>query len=244
MQLKKISSWLAAALLLVMHAACTKTETTPYEELPQNRLLSYRIVNAQDTIKGAVNEKEKTITVYLPSTVFLSLLEPEIVVSPGATVTPESGSFIEDMVDYFTNGRKIEYTVTGADKTTSTYTLKIISLQPEIAFREVTTDPATPLTFNHSISWYYSDNVILLESVSTYAFNYPAVMKGWLIGEDGTEYPFSSVDGGSTPLLRLAAINGYAYGVTTSPPAGLYKVKVQYYSKFTTLANPIKIEYK
>lgn len=243
MQLKQVRKWLAMGVLLPAFAACTKTETTPYPEASQSRLLSYQIVNAQDTITGAVNEQNKTITVYLSSTTFLRILETKITVSPGATVTPANGSFVEDVLGYFGEGRNIEYIVKGKDSSTSKYKLNIVSLQPEIAFNEVTTNPAQPLTFNNSRSWFDGNNVITLVPLSPYSFDQNEVLKAWLVGEDGKEYAFTSVTGGENPVARLADVEGYEWNVKTAPPAGLYKVKVQYYSKFTTLQNPIKIEY-
>ena len=236
---------LAVAGMLL--AGCTKTITNPYEKDTRSRILSYKIVNMQTPVYGAINDSLKTITVYLGPDVYLDVLEPEIKVSEGAMVSPASGTFIEDMMDYFTNGRDIQYIVKGADGATATYTLKIISLQPELSFKEVSPDAENPVTYLHRYSYFTNFNVINLEPEVPFLFNENRYLNVALVAADGTgkEYPFAegSTNHGSNLYCDLAYIVGYAKGVTDAPPAGLYYVKVRYYSKITTLQYPVKITY-
>lgn len=256
------AGWTACFILLL--AACTKTVTNPYPEQSKSRILSYKIVNSATPIIGVVDDNDHTITVYLSPTTYLTLLEPQITVSEGATVTPVSGTLIENMLEYFTKGRTIQYTVTGTDKTTTTYTLKIISQQPELAFEEITTDPANPVTYNHSISWY--TNSFAVYTTTPYLFSpsgtvSSAVGRVSLLAENGTEYPMTTdgpgapAFGGAGPATPLSYVNVTLGGIVgynlltggadqTSPPPGLYRVKIQYYSRTYTLKNPIKIIYQ
>lgn len=257
----RLSAFLAGLCLLL--AACTKTVTNPYPEQSQSRILSYKIVNTTTPIIGVVDENDLTITVYLSPTLFLSILEPQITVSEGASVSPASGTFIENLAEYFAKGRTIQYTVTGKDKSVSTYTLHIVSQQPPLSFEEVTTDPANPVTYNHSISWY--SNSIAIYMTTPYLFSASnivsqAVGRVSLVSENGTEYPMTS-DGAGAPAFAGADVTSYSHVVVslsgvigynlltggadqTSPPPGLYRIKVQYYSRITTLKNPIRIIYQ
>lgn len=243
--------------------ACTKTTTNPYPSPSQSRILSYKIVNTATPITAVVDDNDHTITVYLGPTLFLSILEPQITVPEGASISPASGSFIENLADYFAKGRTIQYTVTGKDKSVSTYTLHIISQQPPLSFEEVTTDPANPVTYNHSISWY--SNSIAIYTTTPYLFSpsnivSQAVGRVSLVAENGTEYPMTS-DGAGAPAFAGAAVTSYSHVIVnlsgvigydlltgganqTSPPPGLYRIKVQYYSRIATLKNPIRIIYE
>lgn len=261
MQYQRFIFLIAGALWLL--AACTKTTVNPYPQQSQSRILGYRIVNASTPITGVVDENDHTITVYLSPTMFLTILEPQITVSEGASVSPASGTFIENLTDYFAKGRTIQYTVTGKDKSVSTYTLHIISQQPPLSFEEVTTDPANPATYNHSISWYA--NSIAIYTTTPYLFSPSAIVsqavgRVSLVAENGTEYPMTS-DGAGAPSFTGAGATSYSHIIVnlsgvigydlltgganqTSPPPGLYRIKVQYYSRITTLKNPVRITYQ
>lgn len=244
--------------------SCTKTVTNDYPAASQSRMLSYQIANVATPISGVVDESDHTITVYLPPTMYLTILEPQITVSEGATVNPVSGSYIEELADYFAKGRTIQYTVTGADNSSTTYTLKILSQQPALAFEEVSNDTANPVTYNHMVS--HVSNDIILYTKTPYLFSESgtvseAVGRVWLVAAaDGKEYPMvrdqtkapSFAGAQASPAsyvnISLGGVEGYDLlqpGVDkNSPPAGLYHIKVQYYSQITTLNNPIKIVYE
>lgn len=243
--------------------ACTKTETIPFPQASKSRIINFRIANSATPISGIVDENDHTITVYLPPTSYLSIIQPEITVSEGASVNLVNDGYIEDLPEYFVKGRNIQYTVTGSDKSTTTYSLKIISQQPPLLLQEITTDVAHPATFNHSLSWYTND--IILYTAVPYYFSASATVSSaigrvTLVAENGTEYPFNTSSSkspayGGAQLAVASYINISLGGVVgydllnpgsnkTSPPAGLYWIKVQYYSQVAQLKNPIKIVYE
>ncbi|WP_316841928.1 hypothetical protein [Pedobacter gandavensis] len=108
--------------LLVGITACKKT--IDLEPLPQNKILEYKISNLKDTVMyAAINQLNNTITVYLPVFYGLSLIDPEIKVSEGATLTE-----VPMPVGVYEQDKK--YTVKAADGSTNTYTLKIKVMNP------------------------------------------------------------------------------------------------------------------
>jgi len=132
-----------------MLPACTKTDIVPFTPETDNQLLEYKIVNVQGSpIYGAINQQDSSITVYLPFYLQLITLEPEMKVSDGATVTPVSGTMIEDLLDLFHKGREIKYNVKGKDGKVKTYTLHIQVQQPDLILQEVSTDAANPNTYS------------------------------------------------------------------------------------------------
>lgn len=250
-------------VLLYLFAACTKTVTRPYPAASQSRIKSFTIVNAPTPIAAVVDDNDLTITVYVPPTQFLTILQPSITVSNGATVSPASGTFVENIAAYFVGKNNITYTVTGADKSVTTYTLKIISQQPPLSFNEVSTDAANPVTYNHTISSY--TNTITVYTTTPYPFSpsqtvSQAIGRASLMSATGKEYPLVTGGSGSpvfagaaeaaysyvnVPLGGIAGYNGATAGTDqNSPPPGLYWIKIQYYGQVTTLKNPIKIIYE
>ena len=137
---KYLRPLLSACIPALLITACTKTDTIAPPELSRSRMLEYKIVNVQgDPIIGTINDEDSSITVYLPFYLQLLTLEPEITVSTGATVSPASGTLVEDLLDVFRNGREIRYIVTGKDGSKKTYTLNINVQQPPIVLQELST---------------------------------------------------------------------------------------------------------
>ncbi len=65
------------AAVIVTFFACTKT--TGPDPLPQNRILSFKVVNLTDTvIYGAIDDIDNTITVYIPFYYGLTVIDPRI----------------------------------------------------------------------------------------------------------------------------------------------------------------------
>lgn len=244
-------------------SACTKTVINAYPAPSKSRIENFTIVNAITPIAGVVDDNDHTITVYIPPTQFLSILQPAITLAEGATVSPASGAFIDNLADYFAQQKTITYTVTGSDKTVTTYTLKIISQQPPLSFNEVTTDTANPVTYNHSLSSY--TNIIVIYTSTPYPFSpsateMAAAGRVSLVSASGREHPLISNGEGapffagsssvtysyvSVPLGSVVGYNKATSGADQmSPPPGLYWIKIQYYSQITTLKNPIKIIYE
>ena len=137
---KHLRPLLSACIAALLITACTKTDTIAPPERSQSRMLEYKIVNVQgDPIIGTINDEDSSITVYLPFYLQLLTLEPEITVSTGATVSPASGTLVEDLLDVFRNGREIKYIVTGKDGSKKTYTLNINVQQPPVVLEELST---------------------------------------------------------------------------------------------------------
>lgn len=121
--MKKLYAYLLSmALCAGLFSACKKT--IGLEPLPQNKILEYKISNLKDTVMYAsINQLNNTITVYLPVNYGLSLIDPEIKVSEGATLTE-----VPLPVDVYEQEKK--YTVKAKDGSTNTYTLKIKVMNP------------------------------------------------------------------------------------------------------------------
>ena len=97
--------------------ACTKT-TSP-NPLPKNRILSFKVTNLTDTlIYGAIDDIDNTITVYVPFYYGLTLIDPEIELSEGATLAEEALPV--------NIGETATYNVTGADGSKRAYKLSIV----------------------------------------------------------------------------------------------------------------------
>lgn len=110
-------------ILVIMAAAgmasCTKTMDLP--GLPQNKITSYKVVNLPDTvIYGAIDNIEKTITVYVPFYYNMVVIDPEITLSEGAKLS-------ERALPVSINATNVKYTVTGADGNINIYSLKIVN---------------------------------------------------------------------------------------------------------------------
>jgi hypothetical protein len=115
----KLIQFLVVILLAAGLESCTKTMDLP--ALPQNKITSYKVVNLPDTvIYGAIDNIEKTITVYVPFYYNMAVIDPEINVSDGAKIT-------ERVMPVAVNAQDVKYTVTGADGSTNTYSLKIVN---------------------------------------------------------------------------------------------------------------------
>ncbi|RFZ94630.1 hypothetical protein D0C36_03545 [Mucilaginibacter conchicola] len=225
-------------------ASCKKVTEVPVPAQAQNRILSYKITNVQgNPIEGVVNDDAKTIKVYLPYYYYLTALEPEIKVSEGATITPATGTIVDDLLDVFDNGRDIKYNVTAKDGTKATYTLQLIVQQGNFELEELSPSATeiTELTYGTK-----NGSADLYLSVSG---DFPSgnteldrqLIKITLTAQDGSEYVIDNNRG-----AKLFAGTNFVYFVLSSSAApglnsGTYKVKVRFYSKTVSLKNPIKI---
>lgn len=243
--------------------SCSKTEITPYEEKPLVRISSFKIVNTAEEIAGAINENEKTITITIPAGQYLNTLETEITVAEGSTLKAGSDTLITNLINYFAEGatREITYPVTATDGSTATYKLLIKTNQPPLLMQEVSTDPANPVSYDQTY-WYTQNNIHIYNTLTTYPYSQQneldmELAQGSLISENGTEYKFKLAQSATPPfagsdaymLLNLNNIEGRVTGsgsgttYTETPPAGLYYIKLRYYSREAALKNPIRIFY-
>lgn len=109
-------------ILLTGMISCTKEEELA--ALPQNKILGYKVTNLADTvIYAGIDNIDNTITLYVPFYYGLNVIDPEITLSPGASLLEEVKPVsIEDSTQI--------YTVKAANGTTNIYHLKIVQLNP------------------------------------------------------------------------------------------------------------------
>ncbi|RPD42482.1 hypothetical protein [Chitinophaga barathri] len=234
----------AAALFILAFAACTKTETIDPAPEAQNRIITYSIVNVQgDPISGAVNDRDSSITIYIPFYRQLVVLEPEITVPEGATVTPVSGTLIEDLLDVFRNGRDIKYTVTAKDGSKRTYTLRIVVQQPDLVLDELST--ATDIA-EFTIDTRLAYDAIHIKLTGSGFMEENELMKMVLVDETGRELSpigLSTTNVGNIHLIigSITKFTDPQEPVLQELKTGLYKIKVYSYGKNATTKFPVKI---
>lgn len=229
-----------------MLPACTKTDIVPFTPETDNQLLEYKIVNVQGSpIYGAINQQDSSITVYLPFYLQLITLEPEMKVSDGATVTPVSGTMIEDLLDLFHKGREIKYNVKGKDGKVKTYTLHVQVQQPDLILQEVSTDAANPNTYSLNMNLDFDSFSFGLDGAG-FAADLDMI-RVMLVDEQNKEYgPLNISTFNTTDLTRLD-FTVIRYKEQSDPilamlPAeGLYRIRVYSYAKVATTKNPIRI---
>ncbi|MND94549.1 hypothetical protein D3C87_543180 [compost metagenome] len=241
-------------------SSCTKTETQPYEKEEMARISSFKIINTNKEIIGAIDNSNKTITVTIPASLYMTSLEPEVKVASGVTLKQGTDTLITNMVDYFTNGRIIQYPVTATDGSSATYTLTIKSDQIPLNPQEVSTDLNNPIAYDQTF-WYTRNDIYVFNTLSSYPYiatpeSDLELAKASLVDKNGKEYPFKSISSATSPsvekaymLLNLNDIEGRVTGsgrdikYNKVPAAGDYFIKLRYYSREVTLKNPIRIFY-
>jgi hypothetical protein len=242
--MKKFYHTLLAVFFML--SACTKTEIVPFAPETDNQLLEYKIVNVQGSpIYGAINQQDSSITVYLPFYLQLITLEPEMKVSDGATVTPASGTMIENLLDLFHRGREIKYNVKGKDGKMKTYRLHIQVQQPELTLQEVSTDAANPNTYSLNMNLDFDSFSFGLDGAG-FAADLDMI-RVMLVDEQNKEYgPLNISTFNTTDLTRLDfTVIRYKEQsdpiLATLPAEGLYRIRVYSYAKVATTKNPIRI---
>lgn len=242
--MKKFYYTLLAALFVL--PACTKTDIVPFTPETDNQLLEYKIVNVQGSpIYGAISQSDSSITVYLPFYLQLITLEPEIKVSDGATVTPASGTMIEDLLDLFHKGREIKYNVKGKEGKVKTYTLYILVQQPDLTLQEVSVDATNPNTYSLNMNLDFDSFSFGLDGAG-FAADLDMI-RVMLVDEQNKEYgPLNISRFNTTDLTRLDfTVIQYKEQsdpiLATLPAEGLYRIRVYSYAKVATTKNPIRI---
>ncbi|WP_417941145.1 hypothetical protein [Flavobacterium sp. RS13.1] len=105
-------------------------------DLDSRRIISFRITNPGESqaIYCAVNNLDKTITVYLPSYYEYQYLEATITLPEKTTISPAA----TELIPVFSK-TPVTYTTKAADGTTSVYTVNIVIQQPDIILNELST---------------------------------------------------------------------------------------------------------
>jgi hypothetical protein len=109
-------------------------------DLDAKRIISFKVVNPGEAqaIYSAVNNLEKTITVYLPSYYEYQYLETAIALPEKTTISPAA----TELIPVFSK-TPVTYTTKAADGTTAVYTVKIVIQQPKIILNELSTATST-----------------------------------------------------------------------------------------------------
>src|SRR5690606_33042905 len=115
--MNKILIFLSVLFIGCLESSCTKTED--FEPLNEDKILTYKIVNLpnDEVIYGSIDNQANVIKVYLPYYLGLFVIDPEITLSPGATLEGE----IEPVN---VNSEDKTYTVRAANGTSRTYKLE------------------------------------------------------------------------------------------------------------------------
>lgn len=237
---------LGSFITAIAFTACTKTETVaPPAEFPSS-ILEYKIVNVQgQPIQGAINEKDSTISVYLPIYRQLVTLEPEITVSDGAAVKPASGTLIEDLLTVFRSNEPVRYTVTARDGRTRTYTLKIEVQQPPVTLQELSPGAADITEYSLDMKAPYSSFGFTIKGTGFHENH--DLIKVVLVDESGKEYPPPAIGSSTNNDVTQLTVSVVKFKephmplIDQLPATGLYKVRVYVYGKSATMQHPIRI---
>lgn len=121
--------------------AATIYDTT--SSLAANRIITYKVLNTgSDAIFSSVNNKEKTITVYLPYYYALYYMETEIILPAGSTIIPAATALAPVFSD-----TTFTYTITDANGAKATYALHTVIQQPDLQLNELSTATSTTTLF-------------------------------------------------------------------------------------------------
>lgn len=231
--------YICSAIVFFSIASCTETETIAPPELASNRILEYKVVNTSETIYGAINEEEQMITVYLPYYYYLTILQAEVSISDGATIVPESGTYIENLVDVIKGDSTVVYTVTDTDGNAVDYQLQVETQQPELVVDELTTDPDNPTVYYSSVVYMGYDITSTISLTGENMFSSTSneyLAEVTFISEDGTEIPaLLTVNNSTSQIVSTVPYND-------NIPDGLYDIRVDIYGQSVTLEYPISIQ--
>lgn len=212
--------------------SCEKKMDLPAQ--PNSRILEYKVPVSDGTIGGIIDESDKTITVYLPFFYNLDVIDPEIKLADGAKLSEESLP-VEVM------GSNVSYTVTGRDKTTTTYKLviKIQQIGP-LVVNEVSTATAN---VNWGIGFYQ------INLVGTFNTTDPNKVRVFLVDANQKESEMGHVTGFGTAALTVqfgTAGKNYSMGYLAVPQTldpGNYTIRVKVLSLSTDLKYPVTLGY-
>jgi len=216
--------------------ACKKNESLP--TLPNSKITAFKVPLAEGDIYAAIDQQEHLITLYLPYYNELEMIVPQISLEPGATL-------LEQIKPISVLDTSIRYTVRGADKSISTYTLKSIVQQPgtALALQELS-------SANHNQVFGVGAYNLQLQGV----FNTTDIEKiqAFLVDQAGHELPLLSSTEFSTAYIRVKYNSStkqkeYSFGdlrMPTTAMPGLYQVRIKVRGATTQTQYPIKLEYQ
>ncbi|WP_090979800.1 hypothetical protein [Pedobacter suwonensis] len=228
----KLMQLLCIALTVATFTACKKT--IGLEPIPANKITEFKVAVSDGDIFGAIDETDKTITLYLPYYYELDVIEPVIKLSAGAKLseTPAPVAVLD---------AQKTYTVIAADQSTSTYKLiiKLNQISP-LALTELST---VTNTYTMAIGTY---DVRVQGN-----FNIADVkkIKAYLVDKTHKEYELAPSSALGTPGVSVAmigAVKTYTYGYLQVPQTldtGTYKVRVKVQALTAEMKYPVKVVY-
>jgi hypothetical protein len=211
--------------------ACTKTEDLP--PLSQSQLLSFKVPTFDGELVGAVDQSDKTITIYVPFYYEFDVIDPVITLSEGARLK-------EEAQPVSVLAESTEYVVIGADNSETIYTL-IVKLQQ-----------LTPLTMRELSSATTTANMVIgASNVKVYgSFNTTDASKItiFIVDEEGNEYPTNANTGyGPAGVAVIQNTNGtkeYSFGNIQIPQTltpGLYYIRAKVLGQVGTTTYPVRM---
>ncbi|WP_139275950.1 hypothetical protein [Sinomicrobium oceani] len=221
------------ALLLLCSAGCTReednliiTEETWYDTISSvqdNRILEYRIGNVNDdyTIYSAIDDSTGTITVYLPAYYELGVIQAEIKLPEGTTISPDA-----DVPVPVFEEEPFVYEVTSAEGLKATYTVDIVIQQEDFSLNELSRNPDSPVSFSAKESYIRVTGTNILG-------NY-AITRGYLTNEAG-ERVYTMGEAQTPPTSRQI----YLSCIDVEP--GLYWIEITSYALTRRMENPINL---
>lgn len=222
----KLIPFLIAILITTVFASCKKTVELPAQ--PQNKITEYKVINLTDTvIYGAIDQIDKSITVYVPFYLNLAVIDPAISVSQGASIVGK----VEPIP---VSSKDVKYTVKAADGSTNVYTLKIVQQNtPSLTIdwsSNATLEVSPLLQLPPIIGDFQSRNAALVQVQMTNQKSNKVVTfptgSAFLLSPVGNLY---SLDG----VILPADID-----------TGSYRVKVSYLDHTSEITRPIHVVYQ
>lgn len=197
------------------------------DPLPQNKILEYKITNLADTVLyGIVDETDQTITVYIPFFYGLDIIDPEIKLSEGATLS-------EQVLPVSVYDTTQAYTVKGADGSTSIYKLKIMLQGPPTLDVAWASKPPVSYPVNSVPSIF-----------GNFSTTNAALVKITVISSSGEETELNMSQSG---MYIERSKDLYVFTGGYIPPTmdtGSYRVKVNFLQHSVELPEPLHIIYR
>lgn len=219
-------------VLLALGAAlsCKKTESLP--PVTQSNIISFAVNNLPDTaVYGAIDNTDRTITIYLPFYYSISVIDPVIKVTDGAKIQ-------EEIVPFKTTDTA-RYTVKGKDNSTTVYKAFVVVQPPATPFTllelSTATNYATANPGYNQFSFggmFYTTNAALTQS--------------WLVNSKGVETPITG-GGIFVNTDSETGVTSYWRVSVTVPPtldSGLYLIKSSIWGRTATMQYPIHVVYQ
>ncbi len=213
-------------------AACKKM--IGLEPLPANKITEFKVAVSDGNIFGAIDETDKTITLYLPYYYELDVIEPAIKLSEGARLseTPAAVSVLETQKTY---------TVIAPDQSTATYKLiiRLNQISPLI-LTELSTATATSALAIGAYDIRVQGNFNVADAKK---------IKAYLVDKSDKEHELTANTALGTPGVSVAMISGvktYTYSYLQVPQTldtGTYRVRVKVQALTGEMKYPVKVVY-